>query len=564
MTTYYVGFSVTGHDPALAIVDSAGRLVFAEATERFVQDKRAWGIAPDHFEHLAGALQVYCADASRFVIAASWLKPKPVSVDPAGEGARRGMGIIDPAQAFWMREQQRRAWEFCGLNLPMVAPGVPFERRAYDHHLCHATYAAASSPYQDAQCVVIDGEGEVGSVSVYSMSGRRLSRRWRSFGHGSLGYFYGFVTEGCGFDWRVGEEWKTMGLAAFGTPRAEAVALLSRLVTLDRGRPRPVEPYEWDEVASALSPWRRSPGEDVLRGADLAASGQAVYAALADGILDGAGLEAGGNLILGGGCALNSSYNGSLRERFDLAAVHVPPAPADDGNAAGAALLAWQEDHEAALPTGWDSPYLGSRPDPGSLARMAARGGLGRVTELGAGETGAVAGLLAEGKIVGVMRGRAEFGPRALGHRSILADPRPAEMKDRINRRVKGREPYRPFAPIIAESLAGDWFENGEPSPYMSFTRRWRSGCAERVPAVVHADGTGRLQTVASGANPWLSSLLAEFGSVTGVPVVLNTSLNVMGRPIAHSVEDAVTIFATTGLDALLVEDLLIEKAAAA
>jgi carbamoyltransferase len=133
-------------------------------------------------------------------------------------------------------------------------------------------------------------------------------------------------------------------------------------------------------------------------------------------------------------------------------------------------------------------------------------------------------------------------------------------MKDRINRRVKGREPYRPFAPVIAEDAAGKWFEDADPSPYMSFTKRWRPGRAERVPAVVHADGTGRLQTLAPDANPWLSSLLSELGRKTGVPVVLNTSLNVMGKPIAHGVEDAITILATTGLDAVLIDNVLIEK----
>ena len=438
---------------------------------------------------------------------------------------------------------------------------MPVERRNYDHHLCHAAYAAASSPYEDAQCLMVDGEGEVGSVSLYAMRGRRLARRWRSFGHGSLGYLYGFITESCGFDWRIGEEWKTMGLAAFGTPRPEIVALLSRLVTLERGRPRPAPLETWDEVAVALRPWCRAPDEDVLLAADLAASGQAVYAALADGVLEAAELEPGGNLVLGGGCALNSAYNGTIRARFGLAGVHVPPAPADDGNAAGAALLAWQEGNGGApLPRGWDSPYLGSAPDRRALERIAARGDLGRVTELAEGDTKTVARLLAGGAILGVMRGRAEFGPRALGNRSILADPRGAGMKDRLNKKVKGREPYRPFAPVVLEAQAQDWFEGGDSSPYMSFTQKWRADKAPLVPAVVHEDGTGRLQTVRRDAAPWLAALVEDFGAETGVPIILNTSLNVMGKPIAHSVADAMTILATTGLDALLVENILIEK----
>ncbi|HEX2762310.1 MAG TPA: carbamoyltransferase C-terminal domain-containing protein [Allosphingosinicella sp.] len=562
MTTYYLGLSVSGHDPAFAVVDAEGRLVFAEATERFVQDKRAWGIAPDHYDHVAGALSRVCPDMTRLVAATSWARPKPESeaVPPAASGSADG--LIDPLTARWLREHQRRSFSFAGQNLPMVARGVPLELRHYDHHLCHAVYSCASSPFDAAHCVVIDGEGEVGAVSLYAMKGRRLTRSWRSWGPGSLGALYAFLTLKCGFEWRLGEEWKVMGLAAFGTALPEITDPLSRLITLDRGRPRAAAPAVWDEVCAAIAPFVRGAGEDVMRAADLAAGGQAVYAALADGILASAGLKPGDYLVLGGGCALNSSYNGTVRQRFGLGGMHVPPAPADDGNAAGAALLAWLEETGAALPRGWDSPYLGNEPNLRSLAAVLARGGLGRTTELGAGDTAAVAALLTEGKILGVMRGRAEFGPRALGHRSILADPRPAEMKERINRRVKGREPYRPFAPIVSERDAADWFDAPDPSPYMSFTKTWRRGRAEQVPAVVHADGTGRLQTVAPGAEPWLSSLLADFGRETGVPVVLNTSLNVMGKPIANSVEDAITIFATTGLDALLVGDVLIQKPA--
>ena len=560
MSTYYLGLSVSGHDPAFALVDAAGRLLFAEATERYIQDKRAWGVPPDHYGHLAEALARHCPDLTNLVVATSWARPKPES-DPVG-ASESGGGLMDPATARWLREHQRRAFLYAGHNLSLIAPGVPIEMRHYDHHLCHAAYACASSPFEDAQCVVIDGEGEVGSVSVCTMQGRELSRRWRSWGPGSLGAFYAFLTLNCGFDWRVGEEWKTMGLAAFGKADPNAVAMLSRLVTLDRGRPRAADLHVWDEVAAELAPWRRAPGEEVLKGADLAASGQAIYASLADGILEAAGLDAGNNLILSGGCALNCAYNGTIRDRFGLGAVHVPPAPADDGNAAGSALLAWQQDNPGPLPTGWDSPYLGSEPSSRSLATIVGRGGLGPVAQLAAGDTSRLAAMLVEGKIIGVMRGCAEYGPRALGNRSILADPRPAGMKDRINKRVKGREPYRPFAPIVAEAAVDHWFENGSPSPYMSFTQRWRTSGAERVPAVVHEDGTGRVQTLAPGANPWLSQLLADFGAVTDIPILLNTSLNVMGKPIAHSVEDAITILATTGLDALLVEDVLIEKPA--
>ena len=159
------------------------------------------------------------------------------------------------------------------------------------------------------------------------------------------------------------------------------------------------------------------------------------------------------------------------------------------------------------------------------------------------------------------MRGRAEFGPRALGHRSIIADPRSPGMKDRINERVKGREAYRPFAPVVPVDKAEEWFERSQPSPYMSFALPWRAQQRGRVPAVVHEDGTGRLQTVDPVTAPWMSELVTRFGQRTDVPVILNTSFNVMGKPIIHTVEDALGVLMTSGLDAVLIEDVLIEKA---
>ncbi len=158
------------------------------------------------------------------------------------------------------------------------------------------------------------------------------------------------------------------------------------------------------------------------------------------------------------------------------------------------------------------------------------------------------------------MRGAAEFGPRALGHRSILADPTRTDIKDRINARIKGREPYRPLAPVVPESEVGDWFERPQSSPYMSITLPWRSSARERAPAVVHADVTGRLQTISQEGLPWMNALLEGLRQRTSVPVALNTSLNVMGKPIAHSVENALAILCTTGFDGVLCEEYLIEK----
>ncbi|TDL88998.1 carbamoyltransferase family protein [Meridianimarinicoccus aquatilis] len=558
MALYHLGLSTSGHDPALALVDAQGRLVFAEATERFLQDKRAWGIAPDHVNHLLSALQQVGFDlaSDTLTVATTWKKAKAeLPVQITGD-------LLPASDALWLRELQAGLHARAGASLLRLglARDMP-EVRRYDHHLCHAITACGFAPAQSAACLIIDGEGEAGAVSFYNLRDRRLTRQWRSWGPGSLGTLYAWLTQLCGFDWRLGEEWKVMGLAAYGTVQPQIRDLLLSLLTAENGRLRFADRDRLLEIAGKISVFARSGDAPLMDAADLAASGQAAYAALADRILDTCNEGSEGNLILGGGCALNSSYNGTIVGHTKFERLFVPPAPADDGNAVGAALLSWMQttgiDKVPVLPA---VPYLGSAASASSVAKIGNMHGLAQVSDISGTSETRVAQLLAQGKIIGVMRGRAEFGPRALGNRSILADPRAPDMKDRINRLVKGREPYRPFAPVLCVEDVGDWFENAQPSPYMSITLRWRRDRALLVPAVVHQDGTGRLQTVDTETTPWMHGLVRAFEQETGVPVILNTSFNIMGSPMVHKVEDALAAFATTGLDALVIEDMLIEK----
>jgi carbamoyltransferase len=266
------------------------------------------------------------------------------------------------------------------------------------------------------------------------------------------------------------------------------------------------------------------------------------------------------NLAIGGGCALNSSFNGQITERTGFRHVHVPSAPGDDGNALGAACLAYQSDCPAWRPTSaMSTPFLGSPPCDDTIRTMAAFGKLKSMADP-AEVSERAARLLADDKIVGVFRGRAEFGPRALGNRSILADPRAPDIKDRINTRVKFREEFRPFAPSILDDHGPAFFEHYETTRYMERALRFRPEVRSQVPGVVHVDGTGRLQSVRREWNPPFYDLIAAFYRLTGIPLVLNTSLNVMGRPIAHSVEDALGVLFTTGLDAMIIGDYLVEK----
>jgi carbamoyltransferase len=207
------------------------------------------------------------------------------------------------------------------------------------------------------------------------------------------------------------------------------------------------------------------------------------------------------------------------------------------------------------------SPYLGTMIDIPKLEKILGFGGIR--FKKAADETAVcreAAELLAEGNIIGWVQGRAEFGPRALGNRSILTDPRPADMKDKINKRVKFREVYRPLAPSILHEFGDEYFEDYQESPYMERTLVFRKEVRDKVPAVVHENGTGRLQTVKAEWNPLYHRLIRSFYEKTGIPLVLNTSFNVMGKPIMHSVEDAITVLYTTGLDYLIIGNYILYK----
>jgi len=557
MTVYYIGLSASGHDPALAVVGPDGRVVFAESTERFLQDKRAWGISPDHFGHLSPVVQEIINNdpKAEFRIATTWKSIKadlPVNISD----------VLLPAHiGEWIRSLQAQVRRNLGIHCRFVCNGrIAGDVMSFDHHLCHAANAVYSSPFQDGLCLVLDGEGEVGSASLFSLTNGKLKRIWRSWGPGSMGTFYTWLTQLCGFSPVSGEEWKVMGLAAFGKPEDDLVEQMSRLFNIKEGRILLADPEVLQEVNNAMQPLTRQPDAPIMQSANLAASGQLAYGKYVDQILSDITDSGVDNLILTGGCALNSSYNGSILSHHSFKQLHIPSAPADDGNALGAALLAWSQENEGQpFPCKQTDPFLGSKINLNHLAALQAHTGL-RCTTLATDDTDLIAELLAQGIILGVMRGRAEFGPRALGNRSILADPRIEGMKDRVNKIVKGREGYRPFAPIILQECVEEWFENPQPSPYMSFTLKWKKEKQPLVPAVVHADGTGRLQTVDHSTFPWLYDLVKSFKELTNIPVLLNTSFNVMGKPIVHSVHDALSVLMSTGLDAILIETTLIEK----
>jgi carbamoyltransferase len=574
---YYIGLCVTYHDPALAVVGEDGRVVYAEASERPLQYKRALNCEPDNLALLPRWLQRYCPDAGELVVAFNWRRRRPLYERAMGllgyfsaQGLlrpdfKRLLSFLDTPSLHHMLSCQSNALRRAGVNLAKLAPrelpGVRLRFRHYDHHLCHAAIACYGSPYQAAACLVVDSYGEHGAMGWYRYQDGRIRPLHLSRGLESLGFYYMKLTELCGFDWMAGEEWKVMGLAPYGRLDQDIYQILDGMLRQD-GLTLRHQRAGFFAALERLESYRRAATAPPLAAADLAHTGQRFFAdKLSAGLAHFHGLAGSANLALGGGCALNSSYNGQILQHTPFQSLYVPPAPADDGTALGAAWLAFHADQPEPPAAGrWLSPYLGSELAEDSLANLLRHSGLIARRLPGGAIAPVVAKLLAQGSIVGWIQGRAEFGPRALGNRSLLADPRPADMAARLNAVVKYRESYRPFAPAVLHEHGPAWFEDYQESPYMERTLRFRSAVREQVPAVVHVDGTGRLQTVKPEWNPLFHALLSEFYALTGIPLLLNTSYNVMGKPMAHSVEDALAVFLTAGVDALALGDVLLLK----
>jgi len=578
--TYYIGLSVTYHDPALAIVDERGEPLFAEAAERYLQSKRAINAVPDAILRLPALLRCYCPEPGRFVIAANWRKQRPWyerTANTAGllsarklhaKGFKRLGSPLENHHIHHMMACNRLSIAEGGLNLARLLreeyPDCAVEFHDFNHHDTHAASACYASPFDEAVCAVVDSYGENGSMAFYRFSDGRVHRLHEARGLGSLGLYYMYITSLCGFDWMKGEEWKVMGLAPYGRLDEEVYAQLKRILRV-RGLGLEHPRGQLFPALDALMAKRYTPGGGTIgKVADLAFTGQYYFAeVLAEVLTNFHASYPAEKLALAGGCALNSSFNGQILARTPYSQVFIPPAPADDGTALGAAWLAFRDNHRGfGFPRAPStlSPYLGSSLSEEAVERLARYADGLSVRHLPDSICEETAQLLASGKLVAWVQGRAEFGPRALGNRSILADPRDPGMKDRINARVKFREEYRPFAPSILHEHGPEYFENYRETPYMELALRFREEAKARVPAVVHVDGTGRLQSVNAAWNPRFHRLLTAFYQETGVPVLLNTSFNIMGKPIVHSVEDAIAVFMTSGLDALVINDWLIVK----
>lgn len=468
------------------------------------------------------------------------------------------------------------------------ALGIPADRILFvDHHLSHAASAFFCSPFRDAAILTVDGVGEWTTTALGTATADwgggganaiRLDRETR-FPH-SLGLLYSAFTDFLGFEVNEGE-YKVMGMAAYGTPRFEdrvrrvirveedgSFALDLRYFTFHHSDRRAFG----RRFADLFGP-PRAPGEPFdpagarsRHYADVAASVQRV---VEDTLLRAARdlRRRTGNprLCMAGGVALNGVANGRILRESGFDELWVQPAAGDSGGALGAALYAYHVVLGHPRRYTMEHAYLGeAHDDAAAVDAMRAAGLSPEIVEDEGVLADRVAGALVDQNVVGWMQGRFEWGPRALGNRSILADPRRAEMKEVVNERIKFREPFRPFAPAVLEESAGALFDLPDvarhpPARFMLLVVPWKDGAGERAPAVNHA-GTARLQTVRGEWNPRYRAVIERFAEATGVPLVMNTSFNLRGEPMVASPGDAVSTFLRSGLDLLVCGNVIARK----
>ncbi|HIJ54488.1 MAG TPA: nodulation protein nolNO [Deltaproteobacteria bacterium] len=579
----YIGHANTFHDPSIAIIE--GDQIFAEGIERHIQCKRAWENLRLWYSWRAvrkalNDLGLWPVKDADVVSVTSWdydllkevVENRLVEFDGPGGvcmlSHHMEMEPIFNNQLAWIL----RSYPANFSDQPHeLAPemfqdshNISIQIKMTNHHLAHAATAVYTSPFDECMVMIIDGYGEWTTNSFYHFHDNRFDLIHQQGIH-SLGLMYSSITEICGFSSLEGEEWKIMGLAAYGAFNNDIYQFFNERIVFDGLSFEIIyDPEIYFKTLMSLIGGMRHPDDpDVMKIADLAHCFQRFFEETVVKLAKAAGdLCLSKNLAYAGGCALNSSANGKILENTNFERLHIPSAPADDGCSLGAAFYekyAAQKDGNRSVAV--MSPYLGSMIDIERLEKILSFKGikyrhLSDENEL----CEEVAILLDAGNIVGWIQGRAEFGPRALGNRSIIADPRPADMKDRINSRVKFREDYRPLAPSILHEFGDEYFEGYQESPYMERTLNFRDAVKDKVPAVVHKNGTGRLQTVREEWNPRYYRLIHAFYEKTGIPLVLNTSYNVMGKPIAHSVEDAITVFFTTGLDYLVIGNYILMK----
>ena len=571
------------HADSSACVVVDGKLIAAAEEERFRRIKHWAGFPSQALAYCLREAGLALRDVSTIAL----------NTDPRAGLARKVAFALrqrpDPKLVLDRVRNARRRHSVEG-ELAQAFPGQAFRGRVQhvEHHLAHLASCFYASPFPDAVAVSVDGFGDFASAAWGAGHGAELAVDGRVHFPHSLGIFYQALTQYLGFR-HYGDEYKIMGLAPYGEPRfAES---LRKLVQLDPDgtfrldlayfrHHREKIAYSWaggspefgtlysPALCELLGPERDPSGELSQRHRDLARSVQVVYEDAFFNLLNRLHLRyALPSVTVAGGCGMNSVANGKIRLRTPFQRVYVQAAAGDAGGAIGAALIASRE-QEKRVPAGqmthayWGPQF--SDAEIGSLlatrrAELEAAGCSWQPLEDESALCARVAQHIARGAVVGWFQGRMEWGPRALGNRSIVCDPRRADMKDVLNLKIKRRESFRPFAPSVLREAVADWFEQDDDVPFMMQVFQIKEDKRARIPAVTHVDGSGRLQTVHQRENPRYHRLIRAFEAQTGVPMVLNTSFN-ENEPVVCAPAEALDCFLRTRMDVLALGSHLLER----
>jgi carbamoyltransferase len=568
------------HANAAAAIVADGRLIAAVEEERLNRVKYAAGLPVRAIQFCLEQAGAKLTEVDHIAIPRDpWARPG-TKLRYAIRMPRFALGRARVMQRFaGIREDLAAAFE--------IAPeSIRARFHRIEHHAAHLASAYFVSPFDRAAVLSADGLGDFASSMCAAGEGPRMRTLGEVVFPHSLGLYYTALTQYLGF-WKFGDEYKVMGLAAYGQP--DFLDEFRRIVRADGPLSfRLGLEYFTHQTAGADMTWREAGRTPVLgrlfspylekrlgparkaeepltqRHHNLAASMQAALEEILVSCWNGLARRSGQKaLCLAGGVAFNCVANGKIFDATPFERVFVQPAAGDAGLSVGAAFAVQHEVLGRPREFVMEHAYWGPQFSPSAIRK--AIGDVGSSDEVEIAELGEAALLeatarhVAAGKIVGWFQGAAEWGPRALGNRSILADPRRPEMKDILNRRIKHREAFRPFAPSIAEEATGDFFEKTHPSPFMTFAYPVRPEKRAVIPAPTHVDGTARLQTVSRAANPLYWKLLRAVGALTGVPVVLNTSFN-DNEPIVCRPEEALECFRRTRMDVLVLGKFVLER----
>jgi carbamoyltransferase len=554
-----LGINCFSHDTAAALLQDGRPVAFVEQ-ERFNRDKHTKAFPDDaiHFCLQTASISIRDVDVVTFAHQAGvdYARGALDAVKRLPVGAKRlaVQTYVDLTLAKKQRDFVKR-WGYRGR---VVNVG---------HHHAHAASAFYASGFDQAAVLTLDRGGDFLSTTLGMGSGTTLTALRSVRNPHSLGEIYTALTWWLGFHPNA-DEGKVMGLAPYGTDRY--VPAFRDLIRLTQDGLFRVDLKWFAYQREGTVPWSRRFEErfggprvpdseitehhqDIAFGVQALTEDAALHMARALHAMTGQT-----NLALAGGVALNSVMNARLLAETPFEHIFIQPAAGDAGNALGAALHVWHE--ILGRPRQWRMEHAFFGPDFGEADFKEILTSRKLAFREVADPAAEAAALLARSKIVGWFQGRAEVGPRALGARSILADPRRAEMKDIVNAEVKHREGFRPFAPSVLDEKGSEYFDGYYPNPFMLLVLPIRKEKQAAIPAVTHVDGTGRLQSVDRQGNPFFHRLIEEFERRTGVPVVLNTSFNLRGEPIVHLPAEALTDYLNTGMDALFLGSYLVEK----